>query len=671
MKLIGDPVLACDATGRLKSRIGTVFLKTYGIVTTGSMHILQRQIWIDQLNEERIAAGQKPLTEDQADDELEASVDLIFDNYEKIVQIRPDPAEMDMSFLADELLQDQGVSKTKIEYLNIDNIQVRNALMKKGECWRMSQISFDPVKIDRLISSSMVSINNLPLYFYNKNTGTRFLTLKLFTELGSLNDSDFRAQFLEIVENSQKHNYHGRPEIDIFPPGSLFAKDAFKGIQSEGISTSDLRKQYKSLLRQFTVCVPDQLKDENLENLEWRNLLFETITKSRKSTSKREILENISHEFYKQIQWLPGANISEDKELIFDQVFDEAKKNPEDIELAQICDLRAKGLILNYLRQLRNIEYINIGRISRSLSKSRVFNDKQRSNVYIVHFKSSDKSNTSLRIIRFQKWCIFEHLEQNKNLIDAIFEAVNYTDYIFNRRLACTQLGMNLPKKFFTGRIRETYSGNNPVGKGRRIWVVYFERDYVNGVASDKLADKYYERDAFNVKLAKLLGQAAATNIILGRAETKDTAGLSANITALFDDGDEIVLLDKKGLPCDITVSDHTGTFHDYKRELSDSAPDYARFIMHHASKTDAPDKFIENFLSSFKAKFIWTQKEYKKRERAFDRLFIDLPLDSKGSLAHRWNMVLMRLRATDADALTSAIQLHLKLKNRNQPVST
>ena len=653
MKLIGPPVLACDATGNLKSGIGTVFLKTPGVVTTGAMHILQRKTWIDTLNQERMSEGRAPLTAEEELDEMDLSVDLLFDNEQKVIQIRPDPNEMDMAFLADEMLQEL-VSKHKIVYLNIDTPRVRNKLMKKGEYWRMSQLSFDPVKMNLLLSSSRVSISNFPLYFYNKNTGTRFLTLNVFKNIGVMNDSDFRAQLLEIATNIKKTNYHGRPEIDIFPLNCKFTRDSFSNINSD-LSTEALRKEFEQLLTAFDSAVPNSLKTEAVENLEWRNLLFETITKSRKSDSTCEMLLNLSPVFYKQIQWLPGANITEDNELIFDKVFDEAKNNPDNTELTKICDLRAKEFVLNYLRQFRNMEYINIGRISRSLSKTRAANTKVRSNVYIVHFKSKDKPGTSLRIIRFQKWCVYEHLEQGKSLIDAIMQAVNYTDYIFNRRLACTQLGMRLTKKFIMGQIRETYLGGNPDPEayGKRIWVVYFERDYVNGVATDKIPSKHYESKQFCTQLATLLGKAAATNIIIGRA--------SRSGIPMFDDGDEVIELNEEtGLPIELIVSDHTGTFHNYKNSLFENTSVYAAHIMKHVSKIENPEAFIEVFLSAFKARFEWTQDEYNKRKRAFDRLFIDMPMDSAGSLAYRWELVLQRIKTTNADNLTDAIRSDL-----------
>ena len=653
MILIGEPLLACDETGRLKNRIATVFLKTPGIVTTGAMHIMQRQVWVDHLNKLRTEQGLDPMSPEDETDEMELSVDLLLDNEEKTVQIRPDPKEMDMAFMADELLQ-TFVSKCRIVYLNIDNPLVRNRLMRKGEYWRMSQLSSDPEQMIHQISNARVSINNQPIYFYNKNTGTRFLTLDSFKAIGRLPDKEFRDQFIEIATFSQNLNYHGHPEITVFPDvdESSFTRKEFS-IVEESMSTTRLREIYSTLLSKFSQALPASLLNESVDNLEWRNTLFTAITRSRKSKSKCEVLSNISPEFYQQIEWLPGANIIEDGELIFDKVYDEAKANPDDPELAHICDIRAKEFIQNYLRQFRNIEYINIGRIGRSLSKTRAANTEKRSNVYIVHFKSADKDRTSLRIIRFQKYCIYEHLESGKDMLTSIMEAVDYTEYIFNRRLACTQLGMRLPKKFVTGRIRETYHGKNKEYDGWRIWVVYFERDYVNGIASDKIPDEYYEKQEFNIKLARLLGEAAAVNIVVGRANRKGDP--------MFDDGDEVILIDAKtSLPCDLTVSDHTGTLSDYQTPFYEHAAEYAVFINNHVRKIADPEPFIDNFLQAFLTKLQWLQKEYDKRQQAFDRLFSHLPYDEAGSLAYRWVCILKRLKSADAENLTEMIRANL-----------
>ena len=49
----------------------------------------------------------------------------------------------------------------------------------------------------------------------------------------------------------------------------------------------------------------------------------------RDETISEEILQGLSPEFYMQIEWLPGGRF-EDGELMFDPIFDELEKRPDD-----------------------------------------------------------------------------------------------------------------------------------------------------------------------------------------------------------------------------------------------------------------------------------------------------------------------------------------------------
>ena len=66
----------------------------------------------------------------------------------------------------------------------------------------------------------------------------------------------------------------------------------------------------------------------------------------------------------------------------------------------------------------------------------------------------------------------------------------------------------------------------------------------------------------FAIRLAGLLGEAAAPNLIVG-------CRLS-NGEALFDRGDEVIGFDFRGLPSRLYVADHTGTFSDYQTTFGD-----------------------------------------------------------------------------------------------------
>ena len=634
MKLIGEPIFARDETGRLKSRIGTAFLRTPGLITQTGIHATQRIAWIKELNRERQEAGKPKLTSD-----------------DQFVLIRPDPYAMDLAFEADELLQTL-VSKRKIRFLNTQHERVRTALCARGENWRMSRIPCSPEEMNRLIASSRAAIDGLPLYFYNPSTGTRFLSLDSFSWLERLPDETFRAHLREIAKHSALRNRFGHPEIDIFPPGCAFTRQAFEALNVEGLSGAALRAAYLKLLDTFRKTVPDALKEESVDNIEWRNLLCSALIFQPNTVVAEELIPGISPEFYMQIEWLPGARI-ESGELIFDPVFEEPEMAPEDPELLSLCDLRARSVIFNYVRELSNIEFINVGRISRSLS-TRTKDFHRRTNVYIVQVKEEDKPAPELHILRFQKWCVSEHLDEGKDLVRAIMEAADYTDYILDRRLGCRQLGMNLPDKVTSGRIREVYTGTNRQFYGVRCWVVYFERDYIKGSATDKISARHYANPEFNRRLARLLGEAAATNMIVGRTYSDKRV--------MFDDGDEVLLLDNEGLPDHLVVSDHTGTFTEYQYPLHVCASAYAAAANSRAAHMPNAREFAEIYLSAFRARFARIQQEYLLRKRAFDNLFKHLPMDPKGSFAYRWQCILFRLANTNADALAKAIGSHIEV---------
>ncbi len=651
MKILGEPIFARDETGRLKSRIGTIFLKTPGLVTQTGIHATQRLAWIKELNRERLEAGRPKLSNKEFDDEMTHSVDLLFDDH--FVLIRPDPYAMALAFEADELLQTL-VSKRKIRFLNTQQESVRNALRARGENWRMSRLPVSPEEMNRLIANARVAINGMPLYFYNPSTGTRFLTLETFEWLESRSDDVFHKHLEEIVHHSSMRNRFGYPEIDIFPPGCAFTRQAFEALNVEGLSTEALHTAYRKLLDVFRESVPLSLHEETFENIEWRNLLCTALIMQPNAIAPEELLQGLSPEFYMQIEWLPGCRI-EEGELLFDPVCEELEITPNDTELTAICDQRAKAVIFNYLREFGTIEYINIGRISRSLSR-RVPITQRRTNVYIVQVKEVGKPEPELRILRFQKWGVCEHLDEGKDLIQSIMEAVDYTDYILDRRLGCRQLGMNLPEKVTTGRIPETYTGTNRSYIGARCWAIYFERSYIHGRATDKILPQCYDDPEFNRRLARLLGEAAAVNCIVGRAYP--------DMGVMFDDGDEVVVLDVDGLPTHLIVSDHTGTFTQYEHPLLSSAKAYAAPVNKRLQHIRNKAEFAQLYLSSFQNRFEHVQQEYRRRKRAFDTLFKHRPLDKAGSFAYRWLCILTRLDDTDAAMLTQHIRCQIDILN-------
>ena len=649
--VIGEIPLDPGVPALSQPRIGTVFLRTPGLVTRTPLHATQRLAWIDALNEARVARGEGPLTEAETEEEWAHSVDLLFNDGH--ILIRPDPAAMDLAFQADELLHLRlRISKRLIRFLNVANDRVRCALRARGEYWRMNVVPLQQEAIMAHIRSSRVAIDGLPLYYHNQTTGTRFITLQEFERLAAQPDHVLRKMLVEIKTFSARRNRQGSPEVDFFLAPLAFGRRNFEPLDFVILDNALLRQKHSELAAAFREAVPAALREDNPAEIEWRNQMFATLMSQPHETTAKEIVHGLSPEFFLQIEWLPGARI-EEGELLLDPVFAEADAEPQTAELQAICDLRAREFIFNYVREFGDIEYVNIGRIGRSLSLRR--EEVRRNTVYIAEVKQSGNSEPVVRIIRLQKWGIAEHLNDGFDLLTAILRAEDYTDYILDRRLGCRQLGMNLPPHVQTRRISERYTGQNSRYHGQVYWTTYLERDYVDGRASDKLPDAAYQKPEFNRRLARLLGEAASVNLIVGRMRI-DRASV------LFDDGDEVILLDANGLPASLAVSDHTGTFTNYEGDLTLNIEAYAEPVNRRVARMPNAGEFAENYINAFVQRFEHIQQVYRERRRAFDSIFKHRPWDPGGSMAYRWFHVLKRLDAADPRQLAATIRSHIKL---------
>ncbi len=648
LRLIGAPPFDRREDGRLISRIATLFPAARTLVTTPGVHATQRVAFADQLNAERAAAGQPPLTPEETQSYWAESVDLLVD--ENLILIRPSPDEMDLAFAADEILQ-ECFSKRQIRFLNVDHEGVRQAIKARGECWRIAPLPRTPAEMATMIREAISAIALEPIYYHSRFSGSRFLTLEQFLRLEKLPDAKLAAQLTEIREYSARRNRWRNPEIAFFLTADRFGASQFQNMDFLSMSSAALRESYAKLKQAFREAVPPDLWRDDLENTDWRNRMFAALMGRADETIVPELLWGLSPEFFMQIEWLPGGRI-EDGELLFDPVFEEADRRPDDTELRTLCDEKAKGFIFNFIREFGDIEYVNIGRVIGSLSRREP--SQGRRDVYLAEIKQAGTPQPHVRILRMQKWGIREHLEEGKDLLQAIMEAEDYTDYILDRRMGCRQLGMNLPRRVVTRKLSERYFGSRREYEGQRLWSTYFEREYIPGMATDKLPRARFRSRDYALRFAALLGQAAAPNLIVGR--------LNLQQHTLFDDGDEVLLEDAAGLPAEIVVSDHTGTFMEYQRPLELLAPDYAEPINKRLAHVDAPVEMAETYLEAFRRRFEHIQADYRKRRRAFDTLFKHRRRDPAGSFAYRWEKVLERLDASDAGRLAEVIRRNLVL---------
>ena len=646
IEVIGPHPFERDATGKQKTRIGTVFPVRRALVTLPGIHATQRLEFIDRLNERRLASGQLPMTAAEEEEEYARSVDLIFEADH--ILIRPDPEHMELAFEADKLLEELA-AKRDIKFLFVMDRKVRDAIKAHGESWRISPLPQSREDMSRLIAGSKVAIHEFPIYYYNRFTGSRYVTCQEFSGLENADDRGLARQLQEIAVSGIRRNRAGHPEIDFFAADpARFGAASFQQVDFLGLAPAELRECFHQLRDRFRDAVGPDFRRDDLQVEVWRNRMLSALLSQRDQTITEDVLRDLSPEFFMQVEWLPGGWF-EEGEFILDPLYDEADRRPQDERLQQLCDPLVKGFIFNLIREYGVLDYANIGRIVGSLSKERPLL-RGRRGVYIAEFKVRGVRQPLVRYIRFQKWGIRERLDEGKPLLQAILESEEYTDYVLDRRLGVQQLGMHLPQGLSLRRTRERYTGANREFHGQLIPVVYLERDYLNGLATDKIPLSKYLKPGYADRLAWLLGQAAAANLIAGR-------GQEGTKQVLFDDGDEVIMENPvSGLPDRLVVSDPSGAFADYQRSLLEAAEAYARPVNVRASNTPDPRAFAENYLAALKAAFLHVQGDYRKHRRAYDTLFKHCNYDPAGSFAFRWECVLRRLDQTDVDTLVAAI---------------
>ena len=431
-------------------------------------------------------------------------------------------------------------------------------------------------------------------------------------------------------------------------PATGISKADFAPYDFDALDGETLRAVYETLLRKFGEAVPAKFRQDSVGNLEWRNAMYAALIGEDEKAASEESLLGLSSEFFMQIEWLPGGRI-EEGELIFDSVFDLAEET-NDPELRRLCDDKCRGFIFNFVREYGDLEYVNIGRVVGSLSQRP--QSLGRRDVYIAQVKQRGIPEEIVKIIRMQKWGIREHLNDGKKLLDAIIQSEEYTEYILDRRLGCRQLGMNLPARTTAKRISERYFGPRRDLCNAMIWSPYFERDYIRGMATDKIPPQKLADAAFASRLARLLGQAAAPNMIVGRCDRRAAWFSTTETKSLW----------KTRPGCRSRSSWPTR----WGRSPT-TAPNWS--ILPRSMPTPVnrrlplladPEEFASLYIDAFVGRFSRIQLEYRKRKRAFDTLFKHRPRDEAGSFAYRWECVLDRLRRASPQDLGNLIRSHI-----------
>jgi hypothetical protein len=636
LRIIGEDLLARDNNGDLRTRIATIFPPARTIVTFPHSHAEQRLAFTEFLNATREEHGKPRLTESEEEFEMDQSVDLLVE--EQGVIIRPDPSRMDLALAADELLQEK-VPKRLVKYLYLSDLRVREMLKKRGECWRIFLPPSTTPEICRMIVEARTAIEGRAIYYYSPVSGTRFLTFETLAMLATLDDAELRGHLAEIAAYAGRRNHNGYCEIQLFMSDE--GAETFDFAAAGDASDGQLRSRFDALCREIQKHVPPDFQKDDVDEPVWRNQMFTRLMTQRGDVIVDDPSMGLDSEFSMRVEWMPGGRI-EEGELILDPAIEEIYGRHQEKRVSSVV----RGLILNIVQEYGDLEYINLGSVLPSPKR----NERRggRREVYVAQIKQRRAAGEILQIIRMQKWGVRERLDEGKSLEEAMTEAEEYTEYVLDRRLACRQLGMNVPVSQTAHKVSEQY--DNPASRyhGRRIWSPYFQRDYITGLPTDQIPARKLADPSYAISFALLFGHAAASNVIVGRAELSGEA--------VFDVGDEIVVENPAVLPSRIIVSDQVGTFVDWTGPLEAHAPEYAYAIKRRLPLVTDREQFISAFLSGFTERFIRIQDEYTKHRRAFDTLFKHRPWDPRGSPAYRWSSVLERLRKADARKLSQLI---------------
>ena len=639
LTILGDPLFSRNANGKLTSRTLTVFPYFDAIVTLPVPHAFQIEALIEHLHRQRVAEVGLAMTPEEEQEVRDDAVAGVIEGDD--ILLRPDPQNMPLAMRADKLLQKK-VSKQHIKFLNVFNPLVRDALKRRGECWRIARLPTSRSEMKERIIAARTRLRGGEIYYYNATTGTRWLTCQEFTRLAELDDAGLRCHLEEIREFSRKLNPQRNPEIAFYMAGDSFSAAAFEPCDFTSMSRAELRAVYERLIACFREAVPPEFHDDDLDDSQWQHRMFSALVTETGEMVQEEVLLSLSAEFYMQIQWLPGGRMV-NGELVFDELFEEGRRAP--------CEENAREFLFNLVREYEDLEYVNVGQVVNSLSRRT--QSRGRREVYIAVMKRRGYPKETVSIIRMQKWGVCEHLKEGRSLPEAMYRSDEYTEYVLDRRFARRYLGMNIPNRVIARKICERYIAGETGPEGDMIWAPYFERPYVPGIASDKMPRQRFRNHVFALAFAGLLGRAAASNLIVGRCD--------CDRNVLFDDGDEIVVENAQKMPVEIVVADQTGTFCDYESPLTVSAAAYADPINRRVAFLPDPDQFARIYLEAFVERFTCIQEKYRRKRRAFDRLFTTRPYDKQGCFAYRWEPGLRRFDDSDAHELADIIRANLE----------
>lgn len=636
--IIGDNFLAKDNTGRPLNTLATVF-PGFHLAVTGrnEIHGMQVDRAIHYLKSIVPGAEASPLTENICRDAVCVNI------FRERIILRIEQDNIGKGLAADLLLQ-RFIPKAAIQFTGHHLAEVRKALRLRGEIWRFSPPPIMEKDFSDLLCHCRTRIKTGVRFFHNKHTGEHVLTYQeaeAVRALFSEHTHEALACIREIIHLSRLLNHQGYPELSFLVPagrepdarmleeivGSPAPDENFAALQARPVHQIEKsRIIYERFLREFAEHAGPDLLSDDPGNTLWRATVLCRLYNIDERTTAEWAL-GLGPEFYLNIRWLPGALIAQDQ-LCFE---------PEAPD-------RIKKLIEYYLRTRNDFLSINVGSIVTPLTDRNQAGEERE--VFIVNLSLPDDQK-DIRHIRMSKWDVLHRIKQGLSLEQAITDTRIYRDFIIDRLVAIRILGLPIPE-FKQIDIEDELGAST-------IPVYYFERDYIPGIATDKIPTLFYARAGFLPQLAFFLGQAAAASLVLGRTDPRSNQ-------LYYDDGDEIIRLDAAGLPIAFMLLETTGSFKDWTTPIENMLPHCIEHFVRHMEKARQQGAAQPEFSSALQSFSDGLKNEILRMQALIDDISADIrPLFSDrsfedGGIRCRWEGVIDRLGRTRPEQLETLI---------------
>jgi len=214
LKIIAQCQLRDEKTEKFSHSTSCIFVDDEAFVSGEGRHNAQFMRYISHLSGER----KEKLTTSEQESKLEQMVCLV--HREKHIFIRPDITingrEIEKILKADEILQQMSIPKEYIRFLGASNEEIRKVLKERGELWRINSPPHTIEEMKKMVTDSKAALSDRVMYYYNIETGTRYLTCEEFSKLGSLPAEQLARYLNEIKNHSFKKNKRKNPELAFF-----------------------------------------------------------------------------------------------------------------------------------------------------------------------------------------------------------------------------------------------------------------------------------------------------------------------------------------------------------------------------------------------------------------------------------------------------------------------